>query len=231
MAPFRRYWAMMVIFTLPLAGDTLSPPRGLPSRGLQGDGRCTKHGPAAGTRPCVTRSGTHRRCASPVSVDPLPLIDHSGYRYLMQFDGGSRGNPGAGGAGAVVWQCQEGAGGDEVRTVLWCGYFSMDSCTNNEAEYTGLIQGLKAAFFLGVEQLYVEGDSMLVIKQLQGEYKVKSDTLMRFYEEARDLSGSFRELNLRHIERESNGAADALANQAMDTASSRAQAFFPALGR
>lgn len=230
MASFLSYRVLVLSFALPLACNTFTPQRGASSCGLHGGSHRRGCAPRGGLSR-ETLSSTHQRDANQARLDPLPLVDHSSHRYLMQFDGGSRGNPGAGGAGAVLWQCQDDAGGEEVRTVLWCGYFDIKSCTNNEAEYMGLIQGLKAAFFLGVEELYVEGDSMLVIKQLQGEYKVKSDTLMSFYEEARKLSGNFRELNLRHIDRESNGAADALANQAMDTASSRAQAFFPATGR
>ena len=90
--------------------------------------------------------------------------------YKLQFDGCSKSNPGIAGAGAVIYRFNE-----EISIKI---QFVGNNTTNNVAEYTGLIIGLKEAITLGIKSIIVEGDSLLVIKQLKGEYKVKSENLI-----------------------------------------------------
>jgi ribonuclease HI len=135
--------------------------------------------------------------------------------YVLRFDGGSRGNPGRAGAGMVLY---DGGDGAEV----WCGSQYLGECyTNNEAEYRGLITGLRCAMSLGVRNIVVQGDSQLILRQLDGQYKVKSPTLMAYYQEAKSLIPEFASFQTSHIERARNARADELANLAMDERSSK----------
>ena len=102
--------------------------------------------------------------------------------WLLQFDGGSRGNPGTAGAGAVLYTLHD----DGVENVIkkrekWAGYFYIGNTTNNVAEYMGLIEGLKQAIVLDIKYIEIEGDSLLVISQLNGIYKVKHSNLIPLY--------------------------------------------------
>jgi ribonuclease HI len=134
--------------------------------------------------------------------------------YVLRFDGGSRGNPGRAGAGMVLY---DGGDGAEV----WCGSQYLGECyTNNQAEYRGLITGLRCAMSLGVRNIVVQGDSQLILRQLDGQYKVKSPTLMAYYQEAKSLVPEFASFQTSHIERARNARADELANLAMDNRSS-----------
>jgi ribonuclease HI len=131
-----------------------------------------------------------------------PEIEHK-----LQFDGCSKSNPGISGAGAVIYKFNE-----EISTKI---QFVGNSATNNAAEYTGLIIGLKEAINLGITTLTVEGDSMLVIKQMKGEYKVKSGNLIDLYNEAKLLEKEFKYITFKHIYRENNKRADELSNLAI----------------
>lgn len=90
--------------------------------------------------------------------------------------------------------------------------------TNNEAEYLGLIAGLGLARDKGVTELDVFMDSKLVICQMRGEWKIKSDTLRQLAVQARKLARDFEKVTFNHVRREHNSGADRLANQAMDAA-------------
>ena len=127
----------------------------------------------------------------------------------MKFDGGSRGNPGPAGAGAVLYD----EGGYEVSSV---SAFLNGNATNNQAEYTGLVIGLEEALELGCTELVVYGDSMLVVKQVDGEWKCKSDNIKPLLEHTRQLKSSFRAFSIEHVYRKDNSRADELANIAMD---------------
>jgi len=130
--------------------------------------------------------------------------------YVLRFDGGSRGNPGIAGAGMVLYNGEDG-------TEVWSGYHYLgDKYTNNEAEYRGLITGLQCARTLGVQNIVVQGDSQLILRQIVGEYKVKSATLKAYYDEAVSLIPEFKSFQTSHIERARNARADELANLAMD---------------
>ena len=127
--------------------------------------------------------------------------------YKLQFDGCSKANPGIAGAGAVIYKFSE-----EISCKI---QFVGNNATNNAAEYTGLIIGLKEAIKLGIKILAVEGDSMLVIKQMKGEYKVKSGNLIDLYNEAKLLEKKFEYITFKHIYRENNKRADELSNLAI----------------
>ena len=145
--------------------------------------------------------------------DAPSLIDPS-KTYKLQFDGGSRGNPGPGGSGMIIYDAQTG---EEI----FCGWFyHKKKVTNNVAEYDALLQGLKRAKELGIQRLLVEGDSNLAIQQSLGEWKVKNAGLKKYSAQVRALLDEFQEVDLKHIPRKENSKADYLANLAMDTKSS-----------
>ena len=130
-------------------------------------------------------------------------------RYMLQFDGGCRGNPGGiGGYGFVLR--------DESGEKIWEAYGYLEKATNNEAEYNGLLSGLRYAQKLGINSLHVEGDSLLVVRQMKGEYAVKANNLKPLHKEASFLSNHFQEFSIQYIPRAENVWADKLANEAMD---------------
>jgi ribonuclease HI len=137
--------------------------------------------------------------------------DKEGPNFKLQFDGCSKSNPGLAGAGAVIY--------DNITNVeIWSGSeFIGTGITNNYAEYMGLIIGLKKAQEMKVKHLIVEGDSMLVIKQMKGEYKVKSLHLLELYNEAKLLAKSVDCIYYKHIYRNNNKRADELSNIAVET--------------
>jgi ribonuclease HI len=126
----------------------------------------------------------------------------------LQFDGGSRGNPGPAGIGVVV----SAADGTPLVTL---GRF-IGKATNNVAEYRGLITAMEEALKLGAKHVIIRGDSELVIKQMRGEYRVKSPDMKPLYEEAQDLLAQFDSAKIEHNLRGKNALADKLANLAMD---------------
>jgi len=127
--------------------------------------------------------------------------------FKLQFDGCSKGNPGLAGAGAVIYQ-----GSEEI----WASsLFIGEKITNNHAEYTGLIIGLKQAIEMNIKVLMVEGDSMLVINQMTGLYQVKSQSLLNLYNKSKELESKFDEIYFTHIYRNKNSRADELSNIAI----------------
>lgn len=152
-------------------------------------------------------------------------------KSILYFDGGSRGNPGISGCGYVLYINTEKVS-DGYRFISKNG-------TNNEAEYSGLIDGLKAAISLGITELEIRGDSKLVLQQIQNKWKVKAPNLKPFHQEATNLMKKFMEskipgtttgrngiaensknlfkkLKFQHVPRSENKEADSLANQGMD---------------
>jgi ribonuclease HI len=135
--------------------------------------------------------------------------------FTLYADGGSRGNPGPAGSGAVVFD-QSGKRVAEVSDYLGVA-------TNNIAEYEALLRGLKAlrdAYpegYFTAHALLIRMDSQLAIRQLKGEYKVKHPNIVPRYLEVRNvLARSFPQVSYEHVPREENTDADALANEAMD---------------
>ncbi|WP_433794043.1 bifunctional RNase H/acid phosphatase [Actinoplanes sp. CA-252034] len=130
-------------------------------------------------------------------------------RVVIEADGGSRGNPGPAGYGAVVRDADSGE-------VLAERFDSLGVATNNVAEYSGLIAGLRAAAELGAERVAVKMDSKLVVEQMSGRWQIKNAGLRPLAAEAAALVGKFAGVTFEWIPRERNKAADALANRAMD---------------
>ncbi|WP_067654992.1 bifunctional RNase H/acid phosphatase [Nocardia harenae] len=130
---------------------------------------------------------------------------------IVEADGGSRGNPGPAGYGAVVFDAAHA----EVLAERRAG---IGVATNNVAEYRGLIAGLAAAVELGAARVEVRMDSKLVIEQLSGRWKVKHAAMIPLAEEARGLVAEFDAVTFTWIPRARNSHADRLANEAMDAA-------------
>jgi len=128
--------------------------------------------------------------------------------YTLRTDGGARGNPGPGGAGFVL----EDPSGAVVRS----GGRFLGCVTNNVAEYEALIWGLETALDEKVSTLRICADSELVVRQMNGQYKVKNKGLKPLHHKARSLVGRFSSAEITHVRRDQNAAADDLANQAMD---------------
>ncbi len=126
----------------------------------------------------------------------------------LEFDGGSRGNPGPAGIGVVV----RAADGTPVVTL---GRF-IGRATNNVAEYKALITALEQARLLGAKKVRIRGDSELIVKQMLGEYRVKNPDLQELYHQAKTLLAHFDHATISHSYREKNVLADKLANLAMD---------------
>jgi ribonuclease HI len=125
-------------------------------------------------------------------------------------DGGARGNPGPAAYGFVL----EGEDG----TVLAAEGHAIGSTTNNVAEYSGLIAGLRKAIELEVDDVEVVSDSELMVKQMRGEYRVKNEALRGLCTEATTLARRLESVEYRHVKRAHNELADRLVNDALDAA-------------
>jgi len=130
--------------------------------------------------------------------------------FTVNIDGGARGNPGPAGWGVVV-QSPKG----EVVTEL-CG--AMPHATNNVAEYSGLLAALDWCAEHGATTVHVRSDSLLLVQQMRGIYKVKHEGLKPLAGQARLLAHKIGKVTFEHVRREANKDADRLANQAMDEA-------------
>ncbi|MGF2953691.1 bifunctional RNase H/acid phosphatase [Mycobacterium sp. THU-M116] len=133
-------------------------------------------------------------------------------KVVIEADGGSRGNPGPAGYGAVVYSADRS-------TVLAEAKRAIGRATNNVAEYRGLIAGLAGALELGATEAAVFLDSKLLVEQMSGRWKVKHPDLKELHAEARALASRFDRVRYSWIPRERNAYADRLANEAMDGAS------------
>jgi ribonuclease HI len=134
-------------------------------------------------------------------------------KLILCTDGGSRGNPGPAGYGAVLLD-------DSGRVVRELSEY-IGQATGNEAEYRALIAALKAARELGARDVLVRADSQLLVRQLKGQYRVRSRRLMPLALRAREMLRKFASWEAQYVPREMNSRADALANQAMDAGASR----------
>lgn len=132
-------------------------------------------------------------------------------KVIVEADGGSRGNPGPAGYGAVVWSADRGR-------VLVEAKASIGRTTNNVAEYHGLIAGLEAAADVGATEVAARLDSKLVVEQMSGRWRVKHPDLIPLREQALEVARAFDEITYAWIPRAENAHADALANAAMDAA-------------
>ena len=128
--------------------------------------------------------------------------------FVLYADGASRGNPGPASIGAVLYD----PNGDTVIEVSEV----IGEATNNVAEYRALIAGLEAALGLGVTRIQVRLDSLLLVRQIRGEYRVKAVGLQPLYRRVRSQVSRFDGFWIEHVRRERNTVADGLANAALD---------------
>ncbi len=128
----------------------------------------------------------------------------------IHVDGASRGNPGPAGFGAILEPLPDGP-------PLAHGAY-LGETTNNVAEYQALLWALGEARRRGFDSAEVRSDSELMVRQIRGEYRVKQPHLQRLHAQATALARGFRRFSIRHVRREENAAADALANRAIDEA-------------
>jgi ribonuclease HI len=133
--------------------------------------------------------------------------------YRANIDGGSRGNPGPASYGVVI---RDPRGQVVAKLKKYIG-----RSTNNVAEYYGLIAALDYAQQHGIRALHVQSDSELLVRQMRGQYKVKSPELRPLFERARKMAQTFASFKIEHVYREQNAEADALANEALDETSGR----------
>ena len=128
----------------------------------------------------------------------------------LSTDGGARGNPGPAAYGYVL-EAEDG-------TVLDARGEKIGVATNNVAEYRALVAGLEKALELGIDELEVVSDSELLVKQMQGEYRVKNEALRELNEEANFLERKLGRVRYKAVRREHNELADKLVNEALDAA-------------
>ncbi len=129
-------------------------------------------------------------------------------KVIAYIDGGSRGNPGPA-AAAFVLQ-------DKAGNPLQAKGFFLGRATNNMAEYTSFVKALEALGQVGAKKIAVFSDSELLVKQINGQYKVKSEQIRPLFQEAVNLLGQFESWELKHVKRHKNKQADKLVNQALD---------------
>jgi ribonuclease HI len=156
----------------------------------------------ASPAPASSAAANGSRIADP-DGGPAPPV-----RLVIHADGASRGNPGLAGAGVVV-STPEGRVVEEASRFL-------GHATNNIAEYRALILGLEVARRLGAAEVAVRMDSELVVRQMEGRYRVRNLGLKPLHAAAADLVRGFRRFTIQHVPRDRNGEADRLANQAID---------------
>jgi phosphoribosylglycinamide formyltransferase-1 len=132
-------------------------------------------------------------------------------KIIAFIDGGSRGNPGP---AAAAFMLKDSSGKQ-----LEAKAFFLGRATNNVAEYTALVKALEAAAQFGSEQISIFSDSELLVRQINGQYKVKSEQIKPLYQQAVNLLAKFKSWKVRHITRDKNEQSDSLVNQALDAES------------
>jgi ribonuclease HI len=130
--------------------------------------------------------------------------------WTVMVDGAARGNPGEAGCGAAIYD-SNGVLAKQLSRYL-------GRATNNVAEYEGLLMGLEALLQLGPKHIVVQSDSELLVRQLNGQYRVKDEKLKALFQRAITLLRQFDSYRIFHVRRELNKLADQLANQAIDDA-------------
>ena len=131
-------------------------------------------------------------------------------QWLLMVDGAARGNPGEAGCGAAI--------ADENGVILKELSRYLGRTTNNVAEYEGLLMGLDALLKLGQKHIVVQSDSQLLVRQLNGEYRVRDEKLKVLFAQATRLLRQFGSYRIVHVRREMNKLADRLANRGIDQA-------------
>lgn len=123
-------------------------------------------------------------------------------------DGGSRGNPGPSATGVVILDMED--------NVVKKSSQYLGVATNNQAEYKALKEGLELALSMGIKELFVYMDSELIVKQINGIYKIKNPDLLPVYKDVKSLAESFREVSFTHVPRALNKLADEMVNNCLD---------------
>ncbi|POM65638.1 Ribonuclease HI [Phytophthora palmivora] len=149
-----------------------------------------------------------RRFFSALAQNDCSAVSSSVIAYA---DGASRGNPGRSGCGALLVDPSTG------RVLASDTKYVGDQETNNAAEYHGLMLALRLAQRHQATHVHVHMDSQLIVRQMQGQYRVKAANLRRLYQQCKELSGALPHVTFSHVAREENTAADRLANEAIDT--------------
>ncbi|MDU9050884.1 MAG: ribonuclease HI family protein [Candidatus Electrothrix sp. Rat3] len=158
-----------------------------------------------------------KKTAGPVAITSSPAQQQSLFAEPVAgsvstcklfTDGASRGNPGEAGAGSVLF---DGDGGELAARSLYLG-----QCTNNVAEYKALIMGLQSVLELDCGKVEIFLDSQLIVRQIQGQYKVKHPALKPLFEEVKGLLAKVNNWSIAHVPREQNKRADELANRGID---------------
>ncbi len=158
-----------------------------------------------------------KKTVGPVTVTSSPaqqqslfaeLAAGSGSACKLFTDGASRGNPGEAGAGSVLL---DGDGQELAARSCYLG-----QCTNNVAEYKALIMGLQSILELDCGKVEIFLDSQLIVRQIQGQYKVKHATLQPLFAEVKELLARIDNWTVAHVPREQNKRADELANKGID---------------
>jgi len=155
--------------------------------------------------PSTTKKTT--TTAPPMSIRRVKIQPMTQFEYVLFFDGCSKGNPGPAGAGAVIYHNDIEIWSDAI--------FVGKRETNNVAEYSGLICGLEAAVRQNIKQISVKGDSELVIKQVNGLYKVKSPSMIPLHAYVKSLQKKFEKIEFVHVYRDKNKRADELSNDGL----------------
>ena len=128
-------------------------------------------------------------------------------RVVIFTDGASQGNPGPAAIGAIIK--------DEQGKLITAISQPIGQATNNQAEYRAIIAALEKAISLGVSQVDMRSDSELVVRQVNGKYRVKNDSLKPLYQKVKQLQGQFEGFTITHIPRQQNTEADSLAGKAL----------------
>jgi len=127
----------------------------------------------------------------------------------LSTDGGARGNPGPAAYGFVL-ETEDG-------TVLAAEGAAIGVATNNVAEYRGVVEGLRRAVELGIDELELVSDSELIVHQMRGEWKIKNEALKVLWQEAQELADRIASVRYKSVRREHNELADSLVNEALDS--------------
>jgi ribonuclease HI len=141
----------------------------------------------------------------------IPLFNNIEKRednFVIYFDGCCKGNPGPGGAGAVLYKNDKEIWSDCM--------FVGEKVTNNISEYAGLLMGLQfATNQSNIKNLIIKGDSLLVIKQMKGEYKVNSENIKELFKKAKEYEKQIGNVEYLHVYRKDNKRADELSNKGL----------------
>lgn len=133
-----------------------------------------------------------------------PSVSHA----ILFADGASRGNPGPAAYGFVILS----PSGEELDR----GKATLGKVTNNVAEYQGVLNGLKRCLELGIPDVRVHSDSQLLVRQLEGRYKVRAPGILPLFQQIKAVCNDFKKVTFTHVPREENTVADSLANEALD---------------